>query len=227
MTRHRQTDPELMDHLYEQMAFLRRSASLYDEGEFSEAKRLAATLRVLLYDSPTSLSLLTQLGLKKKLSFVDTAGDVAPNTFERLLGNRFRAGISIGTPLAPMAWGDWGFAFIARLDDHRTRYRARRFEKWWNNVVVSIPPAFRLTRRDLVLGVTNQDGGAHVDAYLKERFAGVARQQFIRGPKNKPLSIATIQRPEHKGPANPSLPMIRQIAYEVNKTLEGRLEDHS
>lgn len=226
MARHRQTDPELMEHLYEQMRFLRRSAEHYDAGDFSEAKRLAATLRVLLHDTQQSVSLLTQLDLKKKLRFVDTAGDVAPNTFERLLGNRFRAGISIGTPLAPVTWGDWGFAFIARLEDHRTRYRRRRFERWWNsNVVVSIPPDFRLTRRDLVLGVANQDGGAHIDAYLKERFAGVARQRFIRGPKDKPLAIATIQRPEPKGPANPTLPMIRQIAYEVTKTFEGRFED--
>jgi hypothetical protein len=111
MARHRQTDPELMEHLYQQIAFLRRSASQYDNGEFSEAKRLATTLRILLHDSHTSKSLLTQLGLKEKLRFVDTAGDVAPNTFKRLFGGRFQAGFSIGTPLAPMAWGPWGWRF--------------------------------------------------------------------------------------------------------------------
>lgn len=62
MPRHRQTDPELMNHLYEQMAFLKRSAEHYDAGEFSEAKRLAATLRVLLHDTDRSVSLLSQLG---------------------------------------------------------------------------------------------------------------------------------------------------------------------
>jgi hypothetical protein len=130
----------------------------------------------------------------------------------------------VATPLAPIAWGQWGFKFIARLDDHRTRIRSSQFEKWWNNIVVSLPPNFQLSRRDLVLGVANQDGGAHIDASLREQFAGIARQRFIRGPKDKPLSIATIQRPERKGPPNPSLPMVRQIAHEVTKTLEGRFE---
>jgi hypothetical protein len=77
----------------------------------------------------------------------------------------------------------------------------------------------------LILGVANQDGGAHVDASLRDNFAGVARQRFILGSRRKPLSIATIQNPESKGPPNPSLPMIRQIAYEVTRTLEGRVEN--
>jgi hypothetical protein len=77
------------------------------------------------------------------------------------------------------------------------------------------------------LGVTNQDGDAHVDETLREQFAGIARQRFILGSRRKPLSIATIDRPERKGPPNPSLPMIRQVAYEVAKTLEGRLENLS
>lgn len=76
-----------------------------------------------------------------------------------------------------------------------------------------------------MLGVANQDGGAHVDAALQEQFAGIARQRLILGSKRKPLSIATIEQPDRKGPPNPSLPMIRQIAYEVSKTLEGRIEN--
>jgi hypothetical protein len=226
MPRHRQSDPELMDHLYDQMAFLRRSAEDYDAGQFREAKRLATALRVLLHDTKQSKSLLTQLAVKNKLRFVDTAGEIQPDTFEVLPGGRFRASISIAVPLAPIAWGSWkGFRFIARLDKHETTLRPLRFHTWWTSAVVAIPPNFRLSRADLVLGVANQDGGAHVDATLREQFAGVARQRFILGSRKKPLSIATIQNPELKGPANPSLPMVRQIAYEVIKTLEGRFED--
>jgi hypothetical protein len=76
-----------------------------------------------------------------------------------------------------------------------------------------------------VLGVANQDGGAHVDAALREQFAGVARQRFILGSKKEPLSIATVQQPDRKGSPNLSLPMVRQVAYEVIRTLEGRLEN--
>ncbi len=226
MTRHRQTDSELMEHLYEQMGFLRRSAEDYDAGDFSEAKRLATNLRVLLHDAKKSKSLLAQLGLKKELRFIDTAGPIGRDSFEFLPGGRFRASIGIAVPLAPIAWGSWkGFLFIARLDDHRTNFNSLPFHTWWTSPVVAIPPKFRLSRRDLVLGVANQDGGAHVDETLREQFAGIARQRFIVGSRKKPLSIAIIQNPELKGPPNPSLPMIRQIAYELTKTLEGRLED--
>lgn len=228
MSRHRQTDSELMEHLYDQMGFLRRSAEHYDAGDFSEAKRLATTLRVLLHDSKHSKSLLAQLGLKGELRFFDTAGPIGRDTFERLPGNRFRASIGIAVPLAPIAWGSWkGFRFIARLDDPRLKFPSIPFHTWWTTPVVAIPPKCRMSRRDLVLSVTNQDGGAHVDGALHEQFAGVARQRFILGARRKPLSIATIDRPERKGPPNPSLPMIRQIAYELTKTLEGRIENIS
>ena len=226
MARHRQTDPELLEHFYEQMGFLRRSAEHYDAGDFSEAKRLALTLRILLHDAKKSKSLLTQLGLKDRLRFIDTAGAIEPDRFEMLAGGRFRASIGIAIPLAPIAWGSWkGFRFIARLDDHRTNFNPLPFHTWWTSSVVAIPPRFRLSRADLILGVANQDGGAHVDASLRDNFAGVARQRFILGSRRKPLSIATIQNPESKGPPNPSLPMIRQIAYEVTRTLEGRVEN--
>lgn len=228
MPRHRQTDPELMEHLYEQMGFLRKSAELYDAGDFSEAKRLATTLRVLLHDSKNSTSLLTQLRLKKELRFIDTSGPIERDRFEVLSGGRFRASIGIAVPLAPIAWGPWkGFRFIARLEDHRTSFPPVPFHTWWTSSVVAIPPKFRLSRSDLVLGVANQDGGVHVDDTLREKFAGIARQRFILGSRKKPLSIATILNPERNGPPNPSLPMIRQIAYEVAQTLEGRIENIS
>ncbi len=228
MPRHRQTDPELMEHLYDQMGFLRRSAEHYDAGNFSEAKRLATTLRVLLHDSKKSKSLLTQLRLKSELRFVDTAGPIERDSFEVLPGGRFRASIGIAVPLAPIAWGSWkGFRFIARLEDHGTNFNPVPFHTWWTSPVVAIPPRFRLNREDLILGVTNQDGGAHVDASLRDKFAGIARQRFILGSRRKPLSIATIGNPEAKGPPNLSLPMIRQIAYEVTQTLEGRIENIS
>lgn len=166
------------------------------------------------------------MALKDKLRFVDTAGAIELDKFELLPGGRFRASIGIAMPLAPIAWGPWkGLRFIARLDDHPTSLNPVPFHTWWTSPAVAIPPKFRLSRRDLVLGVANQDGGAHVDEALREQFAGIARQRFILGSRKKPLSIATIQNPERKGPANLSLPMVRQITYEVIKTLEGRLED--
>ena len=48
---------ELINHLKEQILFLKASASAFDEGFDGEAKRLAVTVRVLLHDTNNSISL--------------------------------------------------------------------------------------------------------------------------------------------------------------------------
>jgi len=53
--------------LKEQVGFLRTSARLYDEGDRTEAKRLANALRILLYDQGKSQSLLGQPGMRSGL----------------------------------------------------------------------------------------------------------------------------------------------------------------
>ena len=57
----RQTLDDLNSHLKEQIQFLLKSCQSYDEGFFSEAKRLAVVIRVLLHDTKDSYSLLTLL----------------------------------------------------------------------------------------------------------------------------------------------------------------------
>lgn len=58
--------------LHRQFKYLANSAILFDEGDHDEATRLATTLRVLLHDTAQSTSLLTHLGLKGQIHFVDT-----------------------------------------------------------------------------------------------------------------------------------------------------------
>ncbi len=66
MAKYKQTDQDLRNHLCEQLRFLRASAASFDEGVEGEAKRLAATIRLLVHDAKKSKSksLLHQLNLK-------------------------------------------------------------------------------------------------------------------------------------------------------------------
>jgi hypothetical protein len=72
-----------------------------------------------------------------------------------------------------------------------------------------------MTRRELVLAVANQDGGAHVDPALGDAaYAAVSRDQSlgtitVTGPHGEPRTVDD----------SPALAAVRQIAYEVDETL--------
>lgn len=64
-----QSKSELLEHLNEQLEFLKASALSFDNGFLGEAKRLVVTIRVLLHDAQNSKSLLGLLKMKKGLFF--------------------------------------------------------------------------------------------------------------------------------------------------------------
>jgi hypothetical protein len=71
----RQTPDELQEHLRDQLGFLRRSCQGFDGGEVSEAKCIAAALRLLLHQTagPSgSHALLEQLGVLRTMRFLDS-----------------------------------------------------------------------------------------------------------------------------------------------------------
>lgn len=192
------TDADLMRHLSEQLGFLEDSGRAFDEGRDGEAKRLAVTLRVLLHDTEKARSLLSQLGRKSGL-FWDSAGPDNPR-------NLLPFGGLVGMRIGP-ADG----RYFALLDDTPIG-RHVAFDEWWNAVVFRDQSrTTTLSRRDLVLTAANQDGGAHVDPALDERYARFARDNamgwsYSDGQTEKPMDGAV-------GVA------IRQIAHEVLRSL--------
>jgi hypothetical protein len=159
-----QTDAEIIRHLVEQVGFLRRSAAAYDAGDTDEAKRLATTARVLCHDGRSSRSLLGQLGLLNELRFIDTVPELdEPEAPARAPDNDVTITATLfSSPLAPIGGGPQGFA--PQLD-RAQRSRPKSFQDWWGTVVIE-DPKNKLTRRDVVLALANQDAGAHVDPEL-------------------------------------------------------------
>ncbi len=197
-----QTPAELEQHVAEQLAYLGNSASLYDAGQFHEAKRLAVPIRVLVHDTAASVSLLSQMGLKG-IAFYDTAGDHNPRN---LLSHHGLVAIHVT---------DRGACYVAMLDNSPLGAgRAVSFEQWWNKVVVVDSEKNELTRRDLVLAVANRDGGAHVDPELTAAYAKLSRYNSLGWAFTGPEGSVPLDNPV---PAS-----IRQIAHEVIKTLNAR-----
>jgi len=209
MTKVQQTTDELLNHLKQQIRFLINSAKSYDNGFEDEAKRLAVSIRILVYDTPKCKCLLTQLD-KKRIGFFDTASPYFPNN------------IAANNCLTIMRFSPKdGATFIARLDNSPPSRANKRipFDEWWSNIIIGKDiNQNTFTRSDLVLNVANTDGGAHVDPKLNEAYASFSRFNTL-GWKVFRNGLSD----DFKN--NPTLPSIRQIAHEVIKTLKDEFPD--
>ncbi len=146
-----QTKADLKEHLADQIHFLESSAESYDNGFDGEAKRLANSIRLLLHDTGKSKSLIGQVGLKDT-EFYDTAFEYNPND------PLYDAGLVVKS--CDLETGEWKFS---PLLDTAPQTRKTKFEIWWNTPVFIDTLGNKLSRKDLILSIADQDSGAHVD----------------------------------------------------------------
>lgn len=191
-----QTTDDLKEQLREQLDFLRRSCDAFDLGMTDEAKRLAVSLRILHHDAGRSRSLLGQLGLLDRV-FLSTAHAPEPGNKLTHMG------------LLMMAIGDGGAEYAAPLDEG-LEARHLLFDAWWNEVVFIDDRRAVLSRKALILAVSNQDGGAHVDPALDETYARLSRHN----------SLSWVEMPTNRALRNPERYSVRQIAHETLRSLD-------
>ena len=164
MTKVKRPDFELTPQLEEQLGFLLSSMDAFDAGAKGEAKRMAVALRILLHDRRQSASLLGQVGLKR-CDFYDTAGDLIPGTLmseSRLTVMEQwteRTEFKPRCTAPPLGRSGW-----------------RRFERWWAAPVIKTNGGEVFSRANLVLTMADQDGGAHIDAALEEKYYRLTRE---------------------------------------------------
>jgi hypothetical protein len=53
------------------------------------------------------------------------------------------------------------------------------FEEWWNKDIIFFDGSCRLTRRDLVLTLRNQEGGSHYDKEMRNPNVGSLKQPIL------------------------------------------------
>jgi hypothetical protein len=195
-----QSEDDLKTHFDEQIDFLLTSVLAYDEGKKSEAKRLATTLRTLLHSTKDSHGLLQQLGIHNR-QFCDTAMPYDPATITTYSGLIYTVTNNSGGEYQPI------------LDTYTDALQWRDFDTWWQGTTILVDiKKNSFTRRDIILRVTNQDGGAHVDPELREDYAQLSRANSLGRLYGDGNTWQTFE--------NPQLATIRQIAHEVLKTLE-------
>jgi hypothetical protein len=194
------TISDLEQELTDQLNLLKLDVASYDAGNEISAKSIATRLRVLLHDTELSISLLTQTGKKGGL-FHDTAQELD-------LDNPLPYSGLITVLLQPA-----GARFMAPLDSlPQGSERQTVFDTWWEGTVFLDKNRKRFRRKDLVLALVNQDGGAHVDPGLDQKYYNLSRQNSLGWN-------ARISEGPWKAVTNPHYAAIRQIGHEVLKSL--------
>lgn len=156
---------QIENHFADQLGFLEGSFKAFDEGKTSEYKRIALAIRVLAYDQGQSRSLLGQLDMKG-IFFMSYANKLNPKN------------LVASHPLAMIRVEGSVSSFVAVLNNGPFPPKFLPFDTWWNEDVFRSPDGTVLTRGDFVSIVANQDGGAHVDPELDERYNRLANENL-------------------------------------------------
>lgn len=212
-----QTKKDLLNHFNEQVKFLKASSYSYDKGFYGEAKRLACTIAVLVYDSKGSISLFTQLRIKN-IRFYDTG--VMHDKMKKIMkeklgesGRNFHCDIQRLVCLAHM--GPDPKLYPPLLEDGLKDHNKLSFNDWWHQKVID-DSKNKFTRKDIVLSVRNKDGGAHVDPKLDKKYMELSRLGSADLTLKKSGNII-----KH----GPELGTIRQITFELLRSIDDQIKN--
>jgi hypothetical protein len=188
---------------------LRQLTVLFDEGNKAAAKDTAVKLRVLLHDTSKSTSLLRQLGVKKAFRYLDTAGAADPNNLFPTWGL-----IKVKLHVGP---ADDSAEYEASLDNSskRTGDRYLDFNEWWSRIVIKDIQGNELSRKDLVMLLAHEEGGAHVQPRPGKEYHAISKENTLLG-----VARFAEDRPPQSVGGRPIEESVRQIAYEVLRTFD-------
>lgn len=204
------THHELIVSLRQQIRFLENSCKSFDEGDESEALRIAAVLRILLHDTPSSASLLKQLGIKDTMQFIDSAEPFEPVKTNKLHNGRPVFAVSGMPGFFGISPSRDGTKLIARLSLGMYARGAVSFDDWWNDGCIPGHNHTRHSRSWLIKQMANKEGGAHVAPEITKGYAELKATSMgftvhsngVQGFINSPADIS-----------------VRQIAWEVIESL--------
>lgn len=187
-------ETKLKFYLRNVVSFISLASEAFDKGYIGEARRMAACIRVLVEEKPEEPSLLTKLNLKD-IVYYDESPDYNPE---------------IGLPMSGLATvtiGGTSHKYVPRLGTNPKFMKRVDFEKWWTKpVVVDEAKNLRLSRKDIIIGVSQSSYGA-VDPKLDPAFTALIQGSWKADMTPMPELIEMIYV------------SVRQIAYELRRTL--------
>jgi hypothetical protein len=195
----------LSGRLAEHIKLIAVLSECYDGGHEIVAVAIATAIRVLVHNTQNSVSLLTHL-TSETVHLLSTNLREPSEKVHLGLIRRINAGVNDGKGGEAKYWPLCDERYFPSPRGH---FVMLELDAWWNECVFE-NTKHRLTRRELVLAVTNKDGGAHFDAEVEECY-----DQF-RKSWSGGSSLAGLLSGTNRGYDNiPIYPAIRQVAYEL------------
>ena len=153
----------LREKLEEQRHLLDKSIREFASGDLAEGVRLAIALRVLVHVTGSSKPLLGQLNRNylelKILDSKPTQEGSAPPGTQKVVAMAVPISVKLtekGVFLDP--------------DLNVEAYATSIVGKWWTRPSLILPGLGGFSRREIVLGLADKEGGAHVDVNLSPRY---------------------------------------------------------
>jgi hypothetical protein len=193
--------------LANQLAAMASSCGSYDAGNAWEATRIATAIHVIVHDGgKNNTSLLTQVGLKPRLKFVATG--------KAIDGRNLLRDVSLASI---RVYGDGRAEYRPQCPDFQPELRLLSFNDWWERDLILRDRSFTLTRKRLTFNLRNIEGGAHYEGLVRDP----NYLRFSQEHLTTPYVIKGTQLP--KPILGAELASMRQMAWELSKSLEGHL----
>lgn len=177
---------ELIETLQEQRNFLQSSCKNYDEGNFVEAKRIAAVIHLLVHDpimsnpkrNPTQ-SLFKQLKIKNDYTF--------PSIATKNVSNKSKLAQMplIGFRLDNTDKENKNVHFVARCNQFEffkdnLNFSELKFDEWWEEKVLIDTNNHSLSRKNLISMLRDKEGGVHFDAEISDaNYLNIAKKNSL------------------------------------------------
>jgi hypothetical protein len=176
--------------LEEQRHLLRIAIAGMSTGDLTQALHVATTIRVLVHETGSSKPLLKSI-LSNYLylpifdRMIEPPTDVPPGV--RAITFYCPVSVQISAPAGTVC-------LMASLDSKE--YHLSTLGAWWNNACMALPGLGPFGRRELILGLANKEGGAHVDAHITKRYKLLLESKFVQFKINDidlgPLNISRL-----------------------------------
>lgn len=181
-----QTASDLNKQLICQLKLIESQVNSYDSGLHESMLDTAVKVRLLFHNTSKSHSLIGQLHLAN-LEYCSTVDPLPflPNT---VTDTR----ITIGCYFGLVATKD--YKFYPYLGSGKSRLL--NLDEYWNEVIIVDQKNRGFTRRDLVLSLANQDGGAHV-GQLKFAYRALTKD-YSTGVIADGIELASMRQIAHE-----------------------------